>query len=879
MLIWLAGLVRRRPGRLAGTAAGVAIAVALLATLGSFLAAARADMTRRAASAVTVDWQVHLAAGADPAAAAATVAAEPGVVTALPVGYAHAAGLSTQDGGGTRTTGAAMVLGLPAGYRTAFPRQVRDLSGAAEGVLLAQQAAANLNAAPGATLSIARAGAPPVRVIVDGVVDLPHADALFAPGGAGAPGGTGGAGGTAPPDNVVLLPAKTFAALFATPGDPQVSVQLHVRRDRNLPADPGGAYTAETAAAHHLDVALAGAGQVSDNLAAALDAARADAAFAAVLFLFLATPAAVLAAVLTATVVGSGATRRRREQALLRTRGAGPARVLGTAAIEALLVAALGSVAGLGLAVLIRPALAAGGAASPRWWGVAVLAGVVIAVATVVLPAWRSLRAEAVRAGRTAIPEPSRPLWLRLGVDVIALAGAAAVFAATASGGYKLVLAPEGAPRISVDYWAFAGPALLWLGAALLAWRLVELGLRRGRRPLAWLLRPFAGPLAGTVAASLSRQRRPIATAVTVLAAAFAFAVSTSTFNATYRQQAEVDARLTNGADVTVTAVPGAPDLRGTLAATRGVRHVEVVGHRFAYVGADLQDMYAVDPATVTGGAHLSDAYFTGATAAELMRALTRQPDGVLVSAETVLDYRLRPGDRITLRLPGAGGAAPVSVPFRFIGGVKELPTAPTDSFLVANREYLRAAGAGTGAATYLLDTGGRAAASVAADVRQRVGPAATVTDIATARGTVGSSLTAVGLTGLTRIELGFALALAAAAAGLVLGLSLAERRRAFTIAAALGATRRHLTGFVAGEAAVITVPALLLGGALGYVLSRLLVAVLTGVFDPPPDRLAVPWGYLAAALAAILAAVLATVAALIRRTAEPDLTLLRQGT
>ena len=34
-------------------------------------------------------------------------------------------------------------------------------------------------------------------------------------------------------------------------------------------------------------------------------------------------------------------------------------------------------------------------------------------------------------------------------------------------GGYQIVLAPEGVPTISVSYWAFVGPALLWIGAAL----------------------------------------------------------------------------------------------------------------------------------------------------------------------------------------------------------------------------------------------------------------------------------------------------------------------------------------------------------------------------------------------------------------------------
>ena len=85
--------------------------------------------------------------------------------------------------------------------------------------------------------------------------------------------------------------------------------------------------------------------------------------------------------------------------------------------------------------------------------------------------------------------------------------------------------------------------------------------------------------------------------------------------------------------------------------------------------------------------------------------------------------------------------------------------------------------------------------------MRTLLGPTVTVTDISTTRQTVGSSLTAVDLAGLTRVELAFALLLAAAAGGLVLGLGLAERRRTFAIATALGATRRHLRGMISSDA------------------------------------------------------------------------------
>jgi len=93
-----------------------------------------------------------------------------------------------------------------------------------------------------------------------------------------------------------------------------------------------------------------------------------------------------------------------------------------------------------------------------------------------------------------------------------------------------------------------------------------------------------------------------MARAIVVLALTGAFAMSTATFNATYQAQAEVDAHLTNGADVTVTESPGAAvpaSAAKELAAVPGVRGVAPIQHRFAYIGADLQDLYGVDPARI----------------------------------------------------------------------------------------------------------------------------------------------------------------------------------------------------------------------------------------------------------------------------------------
>ena len=176
------------------------------------------------------------------------------------------------------------------------------------------------------------------------------------------------------------------------------------------------------------------------------------------------------------------------------------------------------------------------------------------------LPARRDARTATVTAARQTVGRrpPRPPGWARLGLDLWLLAASGVVFWLTSRGGYQLVLAPEGVPTISVNYWAFAGPALLWTGAGLLAWRLADAALAHGRGALRRAARPLAGGLAGTVAATLSRQRRLLTRSLVLVALTLAFAISTAVFNSTYRQQAEVDARLTNGADVTVTEPPGA---------------------------------------------------------------------------------------------------------------------------------------------------------------------------------------------------------------------------------------------------------------------------------------------------------------------------------
>ena len=68
--------------------------------------------------------------------------------------------------------------------------------------------------------------------------------------------------------------------------------------------------------------------------------------------------------------------------------------------------------------------------------------------------------------------------------------------------------------------------------------------------------------------------------------------------------------------------------------------------HRFADVAADVQDLHGVDPARIGRATTLSDAWFTGSSAAAILQRLEATPDGVPVLQETDNDFQLSRGGR-----------------------------------------------------------------------------------------------------------------------------------------------------------------------------------------------------------------------------------------
>jgi len=388
---------------------------------------------------------------------------------------------------------------------------------------------------------------------------------------------------------------------------------------------------------------------------------------------------------------------------------------------------------------------------------------------------------------------------------------------------------------------------LFWIGITLLVLRLASYAITGKSRLLTAIVKPVAGDLAQVVAAALSTQSRRLTVGIAAVALAISFATSTAVFNTTYHAQSRIDAELTNGSDVTVfgTSEKPAGTHLSALSTLPAAAAVEPMQHRFAYVGADLQDLYGIDPARLQNATPLSDAYFSG-SAADTLKQLAATPDAALVSEETVQDFQMEQGDTINLRLMSASDHQYHPVAFKFIGVAREFPTAPKDSFIVANSAYV-ARMTGSDASEYVLMRAKSDPIELARQAKTVLStdPSLKVIDIGQASHLIGSSLTAVDLGGLTAIELVFAIMMAAAAAGLMQALGFAERRRNFAILSAIGAKPSQLAAFLWSEGLVVLLGGIGFGLLSGFMTAWMLVKLLTGVFDPPPEALSIPWSYL----------------------------------
>jgi putative ABC transport system permease protein len=268
-----------------------------------------------------------------------------------------------------------------------------------------------------------------------------------------------------------------------------------------------------------------------------------------------------------------------------------------------------------------------------------------------------------------------------------------------------------------------------------------------------------------------------------------------------------------------------------------------------AIVGTDKRALVAIDPATFTQVASLPDSFFSGISAHDAIAALQRDPAAVLISTEMARTFNVQTGDQVRVQLPVAG-AKPVPVTFHAAGVFINFPGYPQGIDLVGNLSFYRNATGSSQADVFLLRTADPSVAGVA-QVAQSIkgitgaGTTLLIETTATAINRDASSLTALNLRGLGGMEALFAVVMSAIGVAIFVFGLLLQRRKELVTMRALGMGLGQLRALVAGEATIVAIFSLVVGGLVGAAMAVMFVQVLTPLFTIPPTGLTVPAGQL----------------------------------
>ena len=908
-------LVYRNPRRTLTYLFGLALAVGLFAGILFFVDATTRQMTTLALAPVKLDIVAHATTpDVNTGDVAAALRAQSSLKQVEAVSAADFA--SAVRVGGTQASAAGRMFAISAGYLRSFDLlQISQGSFKPGGALVSEAMAIAQKLRVGDSVQLTFSGIDqPIVLPVTGIVDTSGADALFA---------TATEAENAVVADVLFVDTGWFQAnlqapLLALAAAPPATLppgailldpQVHIRIDRSLlPADPTRAALQTDALRRQIERQFPGQLKAVDNLSGALKSARSDVLSAKILFIFLGLPGVALAAYLSKFAAELFAEAQRREIGLLRARGARPGQITAIVAIASLLLAIGGSALGLlvgVLAVFVSDTSQGAGGLNPLapgfdWSafgasaGIAFAAGLLLTFAAAFLPTFGAMRAEITQERRAVRRTAAAPFWKRAYLDLMLLSAAALVLVVTEMNGGIKPTGDEGA-ALSLSFYIFLAPFFAWIGLTLLTLRLIERALSVGARPLAIGFRSIFGAVGEIAGKSVARRAARVSAATTVIALTVSFGFSLAIFQQTYTHEKRLDAQYVVGSDIRFTPALNTPQRFGFASQLKiaGVADVTAVARDAqALVGSEKNTVYGIDVASFGRTAYLPDSFFVdGAaqqtidamrdhttsvargSAREVLGALAKTPNGVIISVEQAQKYNIVLGDSVLLRLYNRATGAYVDVTTQAVGLFVYFPTSSQDSDFIVNRDFMTSSSGNPAMDYFLIKTNGRegAVTSVSDALAAHYRNVLSVRIASTERvvKTEESSLTSLNLAGLGAMERLYTLLVTSLGLGIFLLAMINERRREFGAMRALGANLGHLRRFLFAEALTISALSLVLGTLVGIVLAQLLVMLLGVIFTIPAQTLDWPIGDLAVLGLLVVGGMLVSVSLSARRLAR----------
>ena len=798
-------------------------------------------------------------------------------------GIAFADPLSFADlAPGAVTPAASRLFGFDAEYITHDP-SIRLVEGTqtAGAALLSTEAARAMSLVVGDIVPITLPDGTRLAVPVSGIVDLSRARALF----------SSRRGANLEEfiyiPNTVILDAAQFAEVimpaFAraasnrgervkTPPVREVDIGVD---HALLNAEPGVALNQTQRIAAEVAALAGGQDFILDNISNTLAVARDDAGVAKRMFLFLGLPGAMLAAMLSVYAgVVLGQTQRR-ERAILRIRGASRGDLLAMLALRVGTITLVGALLGVGTGYATA-AMAIGQATLQRASASSlILSGVLGAVmgliatgAALYLTGRRSIDRE-INEDRANLWHRA-PAWRRYGFD---LAGIAAVLLATA-----MVLATsgfQGVPgsvyvgrAVQLPLGLLVLPIGAWVAGSFLGGRIFARVLARTRVPDPD--RTFALLYRG----SITQRAWPLAEVAIILGLIVALGTSIAVFAASYDGAKAADARYTVGSDLRVTPDPAggrtyhSSDAAGfavdgitaVMPVIYGVHNVILRSDRTS----DIANLAAVDPLALVQIAPLDDRHFPGRSAATAMQALAANPGAILLSTDMSQFLRAPVGTKMLVLL-ARGTRAQTEIELEIIGLFDRLPGFPEGADALMNLPTFSASEPTTDPAFFLAKTADQTDATlgqVLTALHSSTGGTVQIDSRLTALAKDQSSLAALNIGGLLRLDQGYSLAMGAVTVAIFVFGLLLQRRREYVTLRALGMQPAAIRALIGAEAGTAALAGCVVGVPVGLAMAFYLINVLRPLFVLNPPYL-VPPATLGLVLANVLvAAAVAAVAA-----------------
>ncbi|HEY8093757.1 MAG TPA: FtsX-like permease family protein, partial [Acidimicrobiales bacterium] len=509
--------------------------------------------------------------------------------------------------------------------------------------------------------------------------------------------------------------------------------------------------------------------------------------------------------------------------------------------------------------------------------------GVVTIGLALYVPGRRALGREIAQERRELALDPA-PAWRRWRLDVVLVATAlVATVVALAVGAFD---APAGSVSLgqsaSLPTYLLLAPMVAWIGGTLLSVRVLQAGTAHLPIPAP----PRFGPVVrGTLTRSLRRRSWTLGTAMVGLGLVVAFGLNLAVFSSSYDAAKAADARFVVGSDLRITpsVLSGQPHPPGYAASLEGPAVAAVSPVIFKLENAvligpydqDRADLTAIDPASFERVAPLSDSFFLDGSASETMSALAAEPRGLLVNADLADELSVETGDDVRVVL-ARGTDQQTIADFHVVGRFDQLPGFPQGAGLVTTVDRYAAA-TGLDQVDFFLARAADAGAKGVdrAVVALRDGPGRqdpiNIDTTATALNKDQSSLTALDIHGLVRLDLLATLLMSVACVAIfVFGLML-QRRREYVTLRAQGMPGRQVGLLVLGEAGLVATGGLLAGVVVGVSMAYVFVHILRPLFVLEP-RMTVDGTGLALLLAlpAVATAVSALAAATMLRRMRP---------